>query len=172
MLYCPSCGKASFSEMEQLRYVCTDCRFEIYRNVAAAVGVIIRCHENILFTVRADDPGKGMLDLPGGFVDPGESLEAAARREIREELNIELPGLVYVFSEPNVYPFRGVTYHTLDAIFETRLHESPVMTASDEVAGVAWLSIEDLDLDRIALRSIKNGIARLKGGRVLPVGGR
>ena len=41
-------------------------------------------------TLRAEDPGKNLLDLPGGFVDKNENFEKAAMREVKEELNIEL----------------------------------------------------------------------------------
>ena len=49
----------------------------IYKNVAAAVGVIIVYNEKIVMTLRAKDPGKNSLDLPGGFVNKNENLEEA-----------------------------------------------------------------------------------------------
>ena len=48
--------------------------------------------DEVLVAVRARNPGKGLLDLPGGFVDPGESLEVALYRELQEELGFDMAG--------------------------------------------------------------------------------
>ncbi len=141
--------------------MCKDCGFEFYRNVAAAVAVVVRFENEVLFTIRSMDPGKGKLDLPGGFADPDESLEEVARRELREELQLELPTLGYLFSEPNVYPYKGVNYRTLDAFFDARFDRRPVTAPGDDVAGVVWQRLDDVKMDRIALPSIKKGIARI-----------
>lgn len=161
-MFCPSCGKASFKEDDNQRCLCKNCNFTFYRNVAAAVAVIVRCKDEVLFTIRARDPGKGMLDLPGGFVDPKESLEEAARREILEELRIDVCALRYLFSEPNVYRYRDVNYNTIDAFFEVQLKEKPIIEVGDDVAGFVWQTLNDLKIDAIALSSIKKGVEKLK----------
>ena len=163
-MYCPSCGKKTFREDRQKKFQCTACTFTFYWNVAAAVAVIIRYREQVLFTIRAREPGKGLLDLPGGFVDPQETLEDVARREIREELRLELGNLRYLFSLPNLYPYRDVQYHTIDTFFETRLEQVPPIVAADDVIGFEWKCIEDVPLDKIALPSIKECIKKLRGG--------
>jgi len=122
-MFCPSCGRKSFEEDDNQRNECKECNFTFYRNVAAAVAVVVRCRDEVLFTIRATDPGKGMLDLPGGFVDPQESLEEAAKRELLEELRIDESSLRYLFSEPNIYRYRDVDYNTIDAFFEVQLDE-------------------------------------------------
>lgn len=49
---------------------------------AAVAGLIFNEKGQLLLTIRAKDPGKGLLDLPGGFVDMGENADQALRREI------------------------------------------------------------------------------------------
>jgi len=163
-MFCPSCGEKTFKEERQKKYQCTACAFTFYWNVAAAVAVIIRCQEQILFTIRAKEPGQGLLDLPGGFVEPQETLEDVARREIREELGLELGNLRYLFSLPNLYPYRDVYYHTIDAFFETRLKQMPQIVTADDVIGFKWKKLNDVPLDKVALPSIKKCIKRLQDG--------
>ena len=93
-LYCPLCGKQKFNHggigknCLPSPFLCGECGFEFYFNVAAAVGGIIETEKGILFALRRNDPKKGMYDLPGGFLDYQETGEEAVIREIYEELNI------------------------------------------------------------------------------------
>lgn len=140
---------------------CRTCRFEFFENVAAAVAVLIRDRAGRgLFTVRARDPGAGKLDLPGGFVDPGEGVETAARREILEELGIELGVLTYAGSEPNRYAYKGVVYATADVFFTADLPNQARIEALDEIDGFEWRSIGEVRPDEIAFESIRRFLAR------------
>jgi len=168
-VFCPFCGKASFEEDNDQRCFCKECNFTFYRNVAAAVAVVIRCKDEVLFTIRARDPGKDMLDLPGGFVNPKESLEEAARREILEELRIDAGTLRYLFSEPNVYRYKDVNYNTIDAFFEVQLDEKPTVDVDDDVSGFVWQTLNDLKIDEIALSSIRKGVEKLKTAAFFPI---
>ena len=86
-----------------------------------AVGALIRSGERILFLRRAREPGYGLLDVPGGFVDPGETLEEALRRECLEEIGEEPVHLTYFCSLSNTYLYAGVEYTTADAFFFAEL---------------------------------------------------
>tara|TARA_R110001592_G_scaffold161018_2_gene393538 strand:- start:453 stop:782 length:330 start_codon:yes stop_codon:yes gene_type:complete len=105
-----------------------------------------------------------MLDLPGGFVDYDESLEAALEREIQEELRVTLGPWRYVFSYPNRYEYEGILYKTIDAFFLTEPYEKPAVIASDDVADTVWIDIQEIDLTRIAFVSIRNAVKHLQGG--------
>jgi ADP-ribose pyrophosphatase YjhB (NUDIX family) len=92
---------------EPERLVCVRCGFIFYLDPKVAVGTIIRDERNhLLFLRRAIEPGYGRWVFPGGYVDRGEPLEAAARREAREEcgLDIALDGLVNLYSYPGRTP--------------------------------------------------------------------
>ena len=148
--HCPQCGNTSLSWQSRKNFSCTDCGFVLYLNIAAAVAVIIEYQGKILFAVRKHDPGSGMLDLPGGFADPGESAEAAARRELREELNIDIKDMRYLFSFPNQYSYKGIEYDTLDMIFLAKFDTIPEVEAGDDPAGSLWIAFDDIELERIA----------------------
>ncbi len=74
---------------------CPSCGFVYFHNCASCVAAIITVKQGIVLTVRNRAPKKGLLDLPGGFCNYGESLEDALVREVREELNLELSDLSY-----------------------------------------------------------------------------
>jgi ADP-ribose pyrophosphatase YjhB (NUDIX family) len=88
--FCPRCGQPA--EVTFPRSIsCPHCGYAAYFNpkpVAAAIPV--DDDDRVILLRRGFDPGKGLWTFPGGFVDLGESVEDAARREADEELGIEL----------------------------------------------------------------------------------
>ena len=68
---------------------CPLCGRSWYRNSAPAVGAVIVQDGQALVTVRAREPEKGRLDLPGGFLEVGEHPVDGLVREVREELGAE-----------------------------------------------------------------------------------
>lgn len=161
--YCPRCGKQNHKFENHHRFECFDCGFVYYHNCAAAVMVILRKGDKILFTVRNNDPGKGMLDFPGGFVDPKETAQEALIRELKEELNLDLNErqLKWLDTEPNDYEFRDILYRTLDIIFEIKLQEDVKIELDDsEIQEVQWLQKEEVDLEAIAFDSTKEVIKK------------
>lgn len=109
---------------------------------------------------RGREPARGRLDLPGGFVDPGESLEQAVHREIKEELGLNLPAVAYLGSEANQYLYANVLYDTTDAFFEVRFDRKPTVTAMDDVAAVSWHSLAELKINDLAFDSQKKVLRR------------
>ncbi len=161
--YCPACGVAGLDAFVVNGRRCGSCGFEFFENVAAAVAVLIRNGSGEgLFTVREKDPGSGLLDLPGGFVDPGEGVEVAARREILEELGIELGDLAYAGSAPNRYAYKGVVYATADVFFTAGLPEGAKVAALDAIAGFEWRAISGVRDEEIAFDSIRAFLAGMR----------
>jgi 8-oxo-dGTP diphosphatase len=106
--FCPSCGgaleKRRLKAADPDRLVCTACGFVFYLDPKVAVGTIIATAEGRLVLVRrAIEPGYGLWVFPGGFVDRGEELSHAARREAREEsgLEVRLDRMVNIYSYPD-----------------------------------------------------------------------
>ena len=116
--FCPRCGtEASTTGTNPFR--CTGCDYIHYFGPCAAVaGIICDPDGRVLFLRRQRDPGQGKLGIPGGFVDQGESLEDALRREALEEVNLRVLRTEYLTSFPNSYNYRGVTLPVTDVFFQ------------------------------------------------------
>ena len=163
---CPSCT-AEALRFEQGKAVrCGACGFRYFHNVAVAVVGVIACGEEVLLTRRAHEPAAGTFDLPGGFVDPGESLEAALCRELSEELALELPehALRYLFSSANRYPFAGIVYRTSDVWFGVRLAERPELHPADDVAEARWRTPHAALDETLSFPVVREGLERLAAG--------
>ena len=98
--FCPRCGeKADVAFPRSL--TCPHCGYGAFYNPKPVASAIPRDDDGRIWLLRrAFEPGAGRWTFPGGFVDLGESVEDAARRETREEMEIEvdLGGLVGVYS--------------------------------------------------------------------------
>jgi NAD+ diphosphatase len=154
--YCPKCGAAALRLVGTKLLRCAQCGFELYLNVAAAVaGVIVDEQGRMVVLVRGKEPGKGGWDLPGGFVDPGDTAEGAMRREVGEEIGLEVAGMSYLGSWPNVYEYMGVRYRTLDMGFVCEVAGvAQAKPMEDEIAEVLFLKPQEIDLGRFAFRSV------------------
>lgn len=160
--FCPGCGQDGL-EWPTIRHCqCPVCGFDYFLNVATAVATVLSDDEGrILALVRAKDPGRGMLGLPGGFVDAGESLEEAARREIREEIGIEVGPLEFLASFPNSYLHGGITYAVVDAFFTGRFEETALDLERGEVQAVDFLKGTPDELRRFVFHSNRMAVERV-----------
>ena len=139
-------------------FTCGACSFTYFQNVAAAAGTILECEGKIVLLRRKQEPGKGLLDLPGGFVDPEETVEEAAKREIREELKIDVDTLQYLGSYPNTYEFKDVRYHSCDLLFYSEIETIPTEFDETEVEELVLMDLMEIPDDELAFESIKVGL--------------
>src|SRR5512137_2454113 len=107
-----------------------------YRNPSPTVDVVILLPGDRVVLIERGNPPPGWA-IPGGFVDEGETVEAAAVREAREEtgLEVRLEELLYVYSDPRRDPRK----YTLSAVFLGRA--SGVPSGGDDAAqarAFAW----------------------------------
>jgi len=104
--FCPRCGGAldlrTLRPGEPQRLVCQGCGFVFFLDPKVAAGVIFSLNGGIVLLQRAIEPRYGRWVFPGGYVDRGESLEAAALREVKEEsgLDVRLTRLLGAYSSP------------------------------------------------------------------------
>ena len=161
--YCPGCASENIRFERARVFRCPDCGLTYYHNTAAATACIVRTDAGLLFLTRRKDPGKGMLDLPGGFIDPGEGAMEGLRREFSEELGLDFkPEEFKLFASfPNIYPYKNFKYNTCDLFFYL---DAPALTEKDlqleesEVSGVQFIKAEKLDMERIAFESVKKAV--------------
>jgi ADP-ribose pyrophosphatase YjhB (NUDIX family) len=120
---CPQCGQARVR----------------YRNPVPTVDIIIEYRGQGLVLIERARPPEGWA-LPGGFVEYGESLEEAARREAREEtgLEVELLGQLHTYSHPQ----RDPRQHTITTVFVARGHGVP--RAASDARNLAVFTPESL----------------------------
>ncbi|MEK7217260.1 MAG: NUDIX domain-containing protein [Chloroflexota bacterium] len=159
MNYCPRCA-TPLQEQDHsgtLRPTCGECGFVFYRDPKVAVAVLAGVDGRILLACRNHDPGMGLWTFPSGYVDAGEPVEAAARREALEETGaeIELDRLMGVWSEAGnpvvliVYTgfIRGGTLapgSEATAVGLFGLHELPPLAfPHDEALIRAWAGVQE-----------------------------
>jgi len=158
--HCPKCGQPA-AQPGSAPFHCATCGFLFYFNPAIAAGaVLLAPDDTVLLIRRAKDPHRGKLTVPGGFIDAGEVAEDALRREIREEVGIEVKRLDYFCSLPNSYHYRGVTYQVLDFFFVGRVDSKVVQTDPGEVTEVRWLLRDQIHLDELAFDSVREMLRR------------
>ena len=114
----------------------------IHKNPVPAVDVLdAKDHTSkILLVRRKSDPFKGMLSIPGGFINEGETAENAMTREAKEEtsLVVEPIAILGVYSDPQ----RDPRMHTISVTFITKIVQGNE-EAGDNAAAIQWVNIED-----------------------------
>jgi len=139
--YCSSCGQLTTKEADNL-FVCPDRHRNFVDQVPAAVVYVIKDNE-ILFGYRSIEPNIGKLNVPGGFLNLGESAEEAALREVREELGINIKIIDYLGSYADHYA--DTSKPVLCITFVAEYQGDEIIPGDDLNAGPpVWRSIDDL----------------------------
>ena len=150
--FCPKCGaplgRRKLKEFEPERLVCTQCLYVMYLNPKVAAGAVVEHEGGVVLLRREIDPRAGFWVHPGGFVDRGETLEEAARRETREEvgLDVEILGLLGAFS-----------FHDSEVVVVTYAARaiSGEPTVGDESLEVRTFDPRELPWDELAFPSTR-----------------
>ena len=129
MKFCSDCGaEVDFRIPEgdnRPRYLCDDCGSIHYQNPRIVAGCIPEWDSRILLCRRAIAPRYGLWPLPAGFMENGETVEAAASRETEEEAcaKVKLDGLYCICSIPHVHCFHSLVDFT-QTIIEYQILET------------------------------------------------
>jgi ADP-ribose pyrophosphatase YjhB (NUDIX family) len=154
--FCPSCGGTLEPRVlkagDQQRLVCVDCAFVFYIDPKVAVGTIITTDDGrIVLVRRAIEPGFGLWVFPGGYVDRGEQVTAAAIREAREESGLEvvIGDLVNIYSYPGSAPI---------IIVYTATVAGGELCGDDECLEARLFAREEIPWDTLAFRSTREAL--------------
>jgi 8-oxo-dGTP diphosphatase len=150
--FCPRCGGTLEDRVvkpgEPARLVCVSCGFVFYQNPKLAACTIAMVDGGIVLLQRAIDPERGRWVFPGGFVDRGEAVVAAAVRETLEEVNLR----VSVTGILDVYSFAGsgvaVAVYAADVV-------AGELRAGDECLAVKTFPPEQIPWDELAFPSTR-----------------
>ena len=102
--YCGRCGRPTQAHASDQARVCPDCSLVWYPRISPCIIVLVTRGEELLLA-RSPRFRDGMYSTLAGFIEPGESAEEALRREVREEVAIEVGAVRYFGSQP--WPFPG-----------------------------------------------------------------
>jgi NAD+ diphosphatase len=135
--HCPCCGQPAASIEGESGCRCEACKLEHYPSLHPAVIVLVQDGERVLLTRKAFWPPR-RYGLVAGFVDRGESLEEAVRREVREECGVEVTDVRYVASQ--YWPFPS----QLMIGFTARYAAGELVVDHGELDDARWFSVHEL----------------------------
>lgn len=101
--YCGACATPTEKLPGEFAMRCPACALAVYPRLSPAVMVLVRRGDQLLLARSTRFPN-GMYSALAGFVEPGETLEQCAAREVREEVGIEIANLRYFSSQPWPFP--------------------------------------------------------------------
>lgn len=142
--YCPACATGLVPSDDGEGKQCPSCGLAWYRNSAPTTGCAIVSDGKALITKRARDPEKGRFDIPGGFLHAGEDVLDGLKREVREELGIEIDVTIGDLVQMVPHPYGEGGDYVLAMGFNAR-HASGDPEPADDVEEMRWVTLEELD---------------------------
>ena len=135
--FCSRCGTKTTQRPGERGKECPDCGELFYPRISAAVIVLIRKKHEILLASSPNFP-PGMYSLIAGFVEPGETAEAAVAREVKEEVGIEVKNITYFGTQAWPFP------NSLMIGFTAEYSSGDILPDGFEIEDAQWFSAEKL----------------------------
>lgn len=160
--FCPVCGGSLRSLIlrpgEPTRLVCSSCEFVFYQDPKLAACSIVEVDGRIVLLKRAIEPQKGKWVIPGGFVDRGEEVRAAAMRETEEECGIRtrIKDLLGIYSYPGTL--------VVVVVFVAE-YLSGKAAAADESLEMMLARTEEIPWDLLAFQSTVDALKDYVAGK-------
>ncbi|MBW3593968.1 MAG: NUDIX domain-containing protein [Actinobacteria bacterium] len=142
--FCPSCATGLEVSEDGEGKTCPHCRRSWYPNSSPTAGCVIVANGRALVTERAKDPEKGKFDVPGGFLKAGEDVLDGLRREVKEELGVEIDVTFDDFVQAIPHEYGDEGDFVLAMGFRARM-TSGQPEAADDVEALRWVSLDELD---------------------------
>jgi NAD+ diphosphatase len=159
--YCGRCGAPTRDKPSERAKECPVCGYVAYPRVSPAMmALVTRGRELLLARSHRFPPGR--YSALAGFVEPGETIEDCVRREVKEEVGIDVDGITYFASQSWAFP------HSLMIAFTAEYAGGDLRPDGREIAEVRWFAPDALpDMPpslSIARRLIDATAARLRAG--------
>lgn len=142
--FCPFCG-FKIDQQTKNGFQCPNCKKWTHYASNPAVSIAVKVRNEGLIAVRGRDPGKGMHDLVGGFLEFGEDPLDGAVREFKEEtgINIDKNKLKFLGMWVDTYLYQENTQLILNIVYLIELPEKVVGRPADDVEDLIWVKLED-----------------------------
>ena len=137
--FCGKCGSPMENRETELAKICRACSFVSFPRLSPAVIMSIVRKDHILLA-RSPHFSPGMYSTLAGFVEPGETLEEAVKREVREEVSIRIGNISYVASQPWPFP------HSIMIGFSADYVDGEIEIDAHEIEDAQWFSVHDLPI--------------------------
>lgn len=137
--FCGQCGTATERLADEHAMRCPACGLMVYPRISPAVMVLV-CKGEQLLLARSPRFKPGVFSALAGFVEPGETLEQCASREVREEVGIDIANLRYFASQPWPFP------NSLMVAFLADYAGGEITPEPAEIEAAGWFSPDDLPL--------------------------
>jgi NAD+ diphosphatase len=135
--YCGRCGGPNESHGSDRALVCRDCGIHAYPRISPSIIVLIHKGDQVLLARNHRFP-EGMYSTLAGFVEPGESIEGTLRREVFEEVGVNVHELEYLGSQSWPFP------NSLMLGFHAEYHSGEIVLQEEEIADARWFNVSDL----------------------------
>ena len=135
--YCGVCG-APMKRATAISKQCTNCGKEVWPQVSPAIIVRIRRGDDILLVHAKNFRRSEMYGLVAGFVETGETLEQCVKREVSEEVGLEITNIRYFGSQPWPYPCGIMIGFTADYV------KGEVHVQEEELSNAGWFNRDHL----------------------------
>ncbi len=136
--HCPRCGSPTQPRQAGWTRQCASCERELYPRTDPAMIVAITDDQDRLLLAHGARFSRRRYSVLAGFVEPGESLEHAVHREVREEVGIGVTDVTYLGSQP--WPFPG----SVMTAFKARAIETELHLDKEEILDARWVSRDEL----------------------------
>lgn len=135
--FCGRCGEAMQRHASDRAMVCPACRLTNYPRLSPSIITLVHREDEVLLARNQRFP-EGMYSTLAGFVEPGESIETTVRREVREEVGVELQNVRYLGSQPWPFP------NSLMLGFHAEYAGGDIVLQEEEIADARWFPVHDL----------------------------
>ncbi|TRX73498.1 NAD(+) diphosphatase [Pseudomonas mangiferae] len=135
--FCGSCGVGLRLLPGERAMVCSDCGLHLYPRLAPSMIVLVTRGDEVLLA-RSPRFVPGVYSTLAGFVEPGESVEACVRREVREEVAVEIEAPRYIASQSWPFP------HSLMLGFHAEYRSGEIVPQPGEIEDARWFPLDNL----------------------------